>query len=355
MLEAAGGNPPPARFRSFHRCRLSALQIQPVEPIAWRDGSGLRQPTCCTTADGRIHRTAQFPRGLPPLLTLAIVSGLGLGAMYGLIALGFYMTYAVSSTVNFSQGTSVMLGAVLAFVFSQQLQWGIVPSVLVALAACAVWGVLVERLAVRPFVRAGSNAWLMSTVAVGIVLENVVLFTFGKEPRSFPSPFSGTHLRIGDIDVYPLQIAIPLVGVAVAVGLALFTRRTRLGQALSAIVQNPAAASLMGINVSVAVTATYAFSTVLAGIAGILIAPLVTVAADLGTLFGIKAFAVAILGGITSARGVVIAGFIFGLVEALVTAYLGSSHTNILTFTLVIVALAIRPHGLFGLALVKKV
>jgi len=289
------------------------------------------------------------------LLTLAIVSGLGLGAMYGLIALGFYMTYSVSSTVNFSQGTSVMLGAVLVFVFSQQLQWGLAPSVAVALLACAMWGVLIERLVVRPFVRAGSNAWLMSTVAIGIVLENVVMFTFGKEPRSFPSPFSGPHLQLGEIAVYPLQVAIPVVGIAVAVGLALFTRRTRLGQALSAIVQNPAAASLMGINVSVAVTASYAISTVFAGIAGILIAPLVTVAADMGTLFGIKAFAVAILGGISSARGVVIAGFIFGLIEALVTSYVGSSHTNILTFALVIVALAFRPHGLFGVAAVKKV
>lgn len=289
------------------------------------------------------------------MLTLALVSGVGLGAMYGLIALGFYMTYSVSSTVNFSQGTSVMLGAVLAFVFSQQLKWGIVPSVLLSLALCAVWGALVERLAVRPFVRAGSNAWLMSTVAVGIVLENVVLFTFGKEPRSFPSPFSGPHLKLGDIDVYPLQIAIPLVGIAVAAGLALFTRRTRLGQSLAAIVQNPGAASLMGINVSTAVTASYAISTVFAGVAGILIAPLVTVSADLGMLFGIQAFAVAILGGIGSARGVVIAGFIYGLTEALVTSYVGSSYTNILTFALVIVALAIRPHGLFGVAAVKKV
>ena len=289
------------------------------------------------------------------MLTLALVSGLGLGAMYGLIALGFYMTYAVSNTVNFSQGTSVMLGAVLTFVFSQQLEWGLVPSVAAALAACAVWGVLVERFAVRPFVRAGSNAWLMSTVAVGIVLENVVLFTFGKEPRSFPSPFSGPHIQLGDIDVYPLQVAIPIVGLAVAFGLAVFTRRTRLGQALSAIVQNPAAASLMGINVAVAITASYAVSTVFAGVAGILIAPLVTVSADLGTLFGIKAFAVAILGGIASARGVVLAGFIYGLTEALVTAFIGSSYTNILTFALVIVALAVRPHGLFGLAAAKKV
>ena len=190
------------------------------------------------------------------MLTLAIVSGLGLGAMYGLIALGFYMTYAVSSTVNFSQGASVMLGAVLAFVFSQQWHWPLVPSIAASLAICALWGMAVERLAVRPFVRAGSNAWLMSTVAVGIVLENVVLFTFGKEPRSFPSPFSGSHLQVGGIDVYPLQIAIPLVGIAVAFSLAQFMRRTRRGRALSAIVQNPAAASLMGIDVSLAVTAS---------------------------------------------------------------------------------------------------
>jgi branched-chain amino acid transport system permease protein len=275
--------------------------------------------------------------------------------MYGLIALGFYMTYAVSSTVNFAQGTSVMLGAVLAFVFAQQMRWPLVLAVAAALLICAGWGVLVERFAVRPFARAGSNAWLMSTVAIGIVLENVVLFTFGKEPRSFPSPFSGPHLRLNDIDVYPLQIAIPVVGIAVAMGLAIFTRRTRLGQALSAIVQNPGAASLMGINVSASVTASYAVSTVLAGIAGILIAPLVTVSADMGTLFGIKAFAVAILGGISTARGVVIAGFIYGLTEALVASFLGSSYTNILAFALVIVALAIRPHGLFGVATVKKV
>ena len=93
------------------------------------------------------------------MFTLAVVTGLGLGAMYGLIALGFYMTYAVSNTVNFSQGTSVMLGAVLAFVFSQQLHWAIAPSVVAALALCALWGVAVEFFAVRPFVRAGSDVW----------------------------------------------------------------------------------------------------------------------------------------------------------------------------------------------------
>lgn len=289
------------------------------------------------------------------MLTLALVSGIGLGSMYGLLALGFYMTYAVSSTVNFAQGSSMMLGAVLAFTFQVRLGWPAWIAVAAALAVCALWGIVIERLAVRPFVRAGSNAWLMSTVAAGIILENVVLFTFGKEPRSLPPMFNGEPFVIGEVAVSPLQAALPLIGLGVAAALNLYTQRTRTGKALVAIVQNPAAASLMGINVATAVMLCYAASTIFAGIAGILIAPLFMVAADMGTLFGIKAFAVAILGGIASARGVVIAGFIYGITEALITSRLGSGYTNILTFSLVIVALALRPHGLFGAAAVKKV
>ena len=289
------------------------------------------------------------------MITLAIISGLGLGSMYGLLALGFYITYAVSSTVNFAQGTSMMLGAVLCFTFKVKLGWPMLPSVLAALALCAVWGMAVERFAVRPFVRAGSSAWLMSTVALGIILENVVLFTFGKEPRSLPALVAGESFTVGGVAVSPLQIVIPLAGIAVAAALHQFSLRTRTGKALLAIVQNREAASLMGISVTAAIMICYAVSTVFAGIAGILIAPLYAVSADMGTLFGIKAFAVAILGGISSARGVVIAGFIYGLTEALITSYAGSSYTNIVTFTLVIVALAAKPHGLFGHAAVKKV
>jgi len=289
------------------------------------------------------------------MITLALVSGIMLGSMYGLLALGFYITYSVSSTVNFAQGSAMMLGAVVCFVCSMQLHWPMAAAVLVALVVCALWGLAIERFAVRPFVRAGSNAWLMSTVAVGIVLENVVLFTFGKEPRSFPSPYSGDGFDVGGVKVYPLQILIPLVGFAVAAGLHLYSQRTRIGRALMAVVQNRDAASLMGIDVATAIAAAYAVSTVLAGITGILIAPLYTVAADMGTLFGIKAFAVAILGGINSARGVILAGLVFGLTEALITSYLGSSYTNVLTFALVIAALAFMPHGLLGRAAVKKV
>ena len=197
----------------------------------------------------------------------------------------------------------------------------------------------------------------MATVAIGIVADNIVLFTFGKEPRGLPLPAGlGGSFQLLGIGVSPLQIAIPAVGLGLAAALHAFSRRTRLGKAMLAVVQNRDAASLMGINVersgrrlpsrfqrhspgrrasssrrSTTFTPTWARSS------------------------ASKAFAVAILGGITSAWGVMVAGLIFGVTEALITALLGSSYTQILSFALVIVVLALLPNGLFGRAAVKKV
>jgi branched-chain amino acid transport system permease protein len=287
------------------------------------------------------------------LVISALIIGLGLGSMYGLLALGFHVTYAVSATVNFAQGSSMMLGAVFAYVFAVKLGCPLFLAFLVSIALCAAYGVLVELLAVRPFARRGSNAWLMATVALGIVADNTVLFTFGKEPRGFQWATGGTD--ISGIHVSYIQIFIPVAGLLLAGLLNAFTGRTRTGKAMLAVVQNPDAARLMGINVPVAICAAFALSTALAGAAGILIAPLYNVNADMGTVFGLKAFAVAILGGITSAWGVMLAGLLFGVTEALITALLGSTYTQILTFALVIVALALMPNGLFGRAEVKKV
>src|SRR6187402_1442360 len=258
------------------------------------------------------------------LVTSALITGLGLGSMYGLLALGFHVTYVVSATVNFAQGSSMMLGAVLTYTFAVRLGWPLPLAAALALALCALYGVLVEILAVRPFAARGSNAWLMATVALGIVADNTVLFTFGKEPRGFPMPLNGS-LQLAGINVSYVQLAIPAVGLLLAWALSVFSRKTKYGKAM------------------------------LAGVAGIMIAPLANVNSDMGTVFGLKAFAVAILGGITSAWGVMLAGLIFGTAEALITATLGSGYTQILTFTLVIVALALRPNGLFGRAAVKKV
>ena len=289
------------------------------------------------------------------LVTSALITGLGLGSMYGLLALGFHVTYVVSATVNFAQGSSMMLGAVLTYTFAVRLGWPLPLAAALALALCALYGVLVEILAVRPFAKRGSNAWLMATVALGIVADNTVLFTFGKEPRGFQMPWATGSFEVAGITLSPLHVVIPVAGLLLAAALNIFSTRTRAGKAMLAVVQNPDAARLMGINVQATILGAYALSTVFAGAAGVLIAPLFNVNADMGTLFGLKAFAVAILGGISSAWGVMLAGILFGCIEALITALLGSTYTQILTFGLVIVALSAMPTGLFGRAAVKKV
>jgi branched-chain amino acid transport system permease protein len=289
------------------------------------------------------------------MIVSTLVTGLGLGAMYGLLALGFHVTYAVSRTVNFSQGSSMMFGAVMGYTFMVTLGWPVLPAVVATLACCAALGLLVERCLVRPFAARGSDAWLMATVAGGIVLDNLVLFTFGKEPRSLPSSLATEAVDVFGAGAYPLQLVIPVVGLAVAAALALVQARTRAGRAMLATEQRPEAARLVGIDTQRAIAAAFALSTVFAGIAGLLIAPLFNVSAGMGTIFGIKAFATAILGGITSAWGCVIAGLIYGCVEALTTAYLGSSYTQIVSFSVVILVLVTLPSGLFGRADVKKV
>ena len=290
------------------------------------------------------------------LFVSALVTGVGLGSMYGLLALGFYVTYAVSNTVNFAQGATMMLGAVAGFTLSVSLGWSWPLAVVVPLVACAAWGLVVERVGVRPFASRGSDLWLMATVALGLILENVVLFTFGKDPRGMPSSvLMADALTVGGLHVSTLQLTIPAVGLLIAVALHVFTRHSMVGKSMLATVQNPDAARLVGVDVRGVVVGAYVVSGVFAGIAGLLIAPLFTVSASMGTLFGIKAFAVAILGGIGNPWGVMLAGLIYGCAEALITAGLGSTYTQVLTFGLVIVALAFRPDGLFGRAGVKKV
>lgn len=286
----------------------------------------------------------------------AAVTGIGLGSMYGLTALGFFVTWSVSGTVNFAQGATLMLGAVLAFAFNVKFGLPFWLAATLSLALCGAWSALVEWIAVRPFARRGSESWLLATVALGLILENVVLFSFGKDPRGMPANLlTSTGFDLAGLRVTLLQLVIPLAGFGIALALAAFVGRARMGKAMVAVAQNRDAARLMGINVSLVVSGAFAVSGVFAGVAGMLIAPLYTVSAGMGTLFGIKAFAAAILGGLGNPWGVMLAGVLLGVAESVITAGLGSTYTQMLTFALVIVALAVRPHGLFGLAAVKKV
>jgi len=284
-----------------------------------------------------------------------VFSGLALGSMYALVALGYNITYATSRTVNFAQGQSVMVGAVVAYALYVGAGWPFVPSVLATLLALAALGVLVERVAVRPFLASASIAWLLATIALGVIAENVAMLAFGKDARAFPSSLARRAVTVLGAGVYPHELLVPVVGVALMVLVELAFRRTLAGRALRAVAFDHDAARLMGIDVTRTISAAYALSSVLAGVAGILLAPLLNVSATMGTTLGLKGFAVAIIGGIESARGIVLAGVLYGIVEAIVAGYLGTGVREIVGFALVVLVLLARPWGLFGVAAPRRV
>jgi branched-chain amino acid transport system permease protein len=253
------------------------------------------------------------------MITASIISGLGMGSMYALLALGFHITFIVSQTVNFAQGSAMMVGAVLGYTFCITLGLPWLVAAFLTLVVCALYGLAIERFLVRPFHSRGSEAWLLATVAGGLLVDNLVMFTFGNEPRRFLLEGVDHRLELFGTGIGLMQLIIPAVVAAIVLVLVLVRRYTRLGKVLG------------------------------------LIAPLVSVHSEMGMLFGLKAFAVAILGGINSLKGVVFAGLLFGLAEALIIVYLGSTLSQLLTFSLVIVALAIRPNGLFGSKALVKV
>jgi branched-chain amino acid transport system permease protein len=275
--------------------------------------------------------------------------------MYGLVALGYHITWVTSRTMNFSQGHAVMAGAVVAFAFYVGLGWPLWATVLATLVLLAIFGVALERVAVRPFFRAASAAWLLSTIACGIIAENVAMLLFGKDARAFPSALTQKPILVGGAGFYAQELLIPVVGLLLMAGVQLFYHRTAYGKQLKAVAYNPEAAGLMGIHIPRAVMFAYGLSASLAGIAGILLAPILNVAATMGTIIGLKAFAVAIIGGLTSAPGIVVAGVAYGLVESFVAGYLSTGAREIVGFALVILVLVVRPWGLLGTRPTRRV
>jgi branched-chain amino acid transport system permease protein len=250
--------------------------------------------------------------------------------------------------MNFSQGHVVMAGAVVAYAAHVGAGWPLVPSLLVTVVAAALFGLLVEFVAVRPFFRSGSPVWLLSTIALGIIAENVAMLTFGKDARAFPSSLALKPVFFAGAGVYPQELLLPVVGLALMGGVHVFYHRTFYGKQLKAVAWDTEAAGLMGISIPRAVAAAYVLSSVLAALAGVLLAPLLNVSPTMGTLVGLKAFAVAIIGGLTSAGGILIAGFAYGLLESFVAGYLSTGAREIVGFTVVIAMLIVRPWGLLG-------
>jgi branched-chain amino acid transport system permease protein len=284
-----------------------------------------------------------------------VLSGLALGCIYSLVALGYHITFVTSRTLNFAQGSAMMLGAVTCLILAVDLGWPMPLAAAAAILTLGVFGLLLEQLAVRPFVRRGSMAWVMSTLAVGIIAENVALLVFGKVPRGLPSELAREPVTIAGAGIYPLELLIPVVVLAVAVGARLFYGGTMLGRALRATAYDREASLAVGINVNLMVGLSYALSSMLAAVGGVLIGPLIGVSSSMGFLIGLKAFAVAIVGGLEHPVGILIASLAFGVMENLIGGSFGSSAKEIFGFGLVVVVLIVRPNGLFGRISMRRI
>lgn len=284
-----------------------------------------------------------------------ILSGLAIGGIYALVALGFHIMWSAARAVNFAHGDTLMLGAVLTVM---GLDAGLPLPVAAALsiAASCVFGVLLERFAVRPFAQSATSiGWMLTTIAVGIMLEALVTMRFGGFSRPLPSPGVTHAISVFGAGIYPQELLIPAVALAVMVAFLWMQRRTLIGRAMQAVAFDRNAAALMGINVNRVFSFSFALASTLGGAAGILIAPVTQASATMGLILGLKGFAVAIIGGITSAPGVVIAGLAFGVVEKFVEGYISTAAREIVGFSLTIIVLLLFPQGLFGKREVFKV
>ncbi|SEC69792.1 branched-chain amino acid ABC transporter permease [Bradyrhizobium erythrophlei] len=284
-----------------------------------------------------------------------ILSGVAIGGIYALVALGFHIMWSAAKAVNFAHGDTLMLGAVLA-VLGVDAGMPLPVACLSGIIAGGVFGVLLERFAIRPFAAtATSIGWMLTTIAVGVMIEALATLQFGGFSRPLPSPGVQSAVHIFGAGVYPQELAIPIVAILVMIGLKLAQQHTLIGRAMLAVAHDKRAAALMGINVNRVVAFSYGLASLLGAAAGVLVAPVIQVSASMGALLGLKGFAVAIIGGITSAPGVVIVGLGFGIMEKFVEGYISTASREIIGFGVMILALLVFPQGLFGHREVLKV
>ncbi|MBI2772846.1 MAG: branched-chain amino acid ABC transporter permease [Burkholderiales bacterium] len=299
----------------------------------------------------------------------ALLSGLALGGIYALVALGFSITDTTTRTLNFGEGEFLVAGAFVAvaclLLMAGKGHTGVLAAadvtparyalaLLASLAVLCVLGLLLYYSAVRPFFGSGGMSWVMSTIGFGIILQNIALAIWGPGAMAMPSPLGDEVLRIGGAGTRPQEILVLVVTVAVMLALDHALRRTRIGKAVRAVCANHSAAALMGINVNAVVVLAFVLSSGLAALAGVLIAPITTASVFMGLTIALKAFSAAIVGGLSNPRGCIAGGFLLGCTEALVGLWRAEMR-EITVFVLIIVVLAIRPQGLFGRAAFEKV
>lgn len=282
------------------------------------------------------------------------VSGALMGLVYALIAYGFQLTYATSKSINFGQGELVMVSAFFSLTLLDLgvPYWLMVPG---GLLFGALMGLVVERAAVRLALEQKSEGWILLTIILGLFLFSAAENVWGRDDRPFPTPISSDPIHVLGVDVTPLELSVAVGVLAVMALIEVFKRRTLLGKAFEAVSADRDAGELMGISATHTVMLSYALSGTVAALAGILVSPITTVGPTMASALVLKAFSVAVVAGLDSGFGVVLIGLLLGALESLASFYVGSGWREAPGLVLLILALAVRPTGVFGKAAIRKV
>lgn len=283
-----------------------------------------------------------------------LVSGITAGAVYALVALGFVVLHRGTRVVHFGLGDQMTMSAYLVVIAQVFLDAPFAVAILFSLVLSAGFGIAIERGVMRPLRRASLLVMVIATLAIGAALREGLRATMGPLPWPVPFLLSPAPFTLGGLVLVPANLAV--VGVALAVMLGLFAtlRWTRFGRAIVAVYENPTGAAIVGISVPGVHARLWGLSSVLAAIAGILVAPLITLSPDMGTI-GIKGFAAAILGGFNSLPGAVAGGILLGIVETAAGVYISTAMKDIVSYALLIACVLLLPQGLFGRVEARKV
>ena len=285
-----------------------------------------------------------------------LISGLSLGSIYALIALGYTMVYGIAKMLNFAHGDIIMIGAftVLTTVTTWGLPWYV--GVIACVVVCVVLGVVIEKVAYKPLRKANPLSVLITAIGVSYFLQSVALLIFGSGKQSFPQIINVAAFHYKDLTVKGDSIVTLIVTTVLMVALTLFINRTRMGKAMRAVSEDKEAAELMGISVNRTISITFAIGSALAAVAGIFYGSTYGfVDPYAGAMPGIKAFVAAVFGGIGSIPGAMLGGILLGLIENLSKAYISTDLADAIVFGILIVVLIVKPTGLLGKKLREKV
>lgn len=287
-----------------------------------------------------------------------LINGISLGSVYAIIALGYTMVYGIAKMLNFAHGDVIMIGGFVAFTTMNSLGLPPLLAVLLSVIVCTVLGIVIEKVAYKPLRKATPLAVLITAIGVSYLLQNVALLIFGSDTKLFTSvvKFPPLSLAEGQILISGETIVTILACIVIMIGLMIFIKKTKSGQAMLAVSEDKGAAELMGVNVNGTISLTFAIGSALAAIAGVLLCSAYpTLNPYTGAMPGIKAFVAAVFGGIGSIPGAFIGGLLLGIIENLSKAYISSQMADAIVFSVLIIVLLVKPTGILGKKMNEKV